>query len=240
MRTIGLTGGAAAGKSTVAAVWREAGVEVVDADAMARDLLEEDRDLRRALAIEFGEEVLEGSASADTGRLRRAELARRAFASPERTRALNRLVHPPLLSRLDERLAQARASGVPLVAVDAALIFELGLESRFDTVVLVTAPEPVRLARLLERGVDEATARGLLASQLPDAVKAERAGCVIANEGTLEDLRNAAAAALEAVRGPAARKPAGRSRASSRRGGASPADTSREPGAFPSGRPALP
>lgn len=239
MRTIGLTGGAAAGKSAVAAVWREAGVEVVDADAMARSLLDEDRDLRRALAVEFGEEVLEGSAGADTGRLRRAELARRAFASPERTRALNRLVHPPLLARLHERLAQARASGVPLVAVDAALIFELELETLFDEVVLVTAPEPARLACLRERGLDEATARGLLASQLPDAVKAERAGRVIVNDGTLEDLRTAAAAALEAVRGPAARQPAGRSRAAPR-ADASSAENPREPGAFPSGRPALP
>jgi dephospho-CoA kinase len=200
VRTIGLTGGAAAGKSTVAAVWREAGVEVVDADEMARALLDEDRDLRRALAIEFGEEVLEPSANADTGRLDRGELARRAFASPERTRALNRLVHPPLLARLHERLAAARASGASLVAVDAALIFELGLELLFDEVVLVTAPEPAREARLRARGLDGGTARGLLASQLPDEVKAARATRVLVNDGTLEDLRRAAAAALAEVR----------------------------------------
>jgi dephospho-CoA kinase len=231
VRTIGLTGGAASGKSTVAAVWRESGVEVVDADAMARSLLDEDRDLRRALAIEFGEEVLEGSANADTGRLDRAELARRAFASPERTRALNRLVHPPLRAPRHERLALARASGAPLVAVDAALIFELGLELLFDEVVLVTAPEPQRLERVRARGLDDATARGLLASQLPDEVKAARASRVIVNDGTLDDLRRAAAAALEAVGGPAAGPAA--------RAGPPSGGRRRGPGTQASGRPAL-
>ena len=192
MLTIALTGNAASGKSTVAQVWREEGVEVIDADLMARDLVDGDRDLRRALAIEFGEHVLEPSANADTGALRRDELARRAFATPERTRALNRLIHPPLMELLEKRLAEARRGNGRLVAVDAALIFELGVEERFDAIVLVTARREARMERLQRRGLDEATIQGLIASQIPDAEKAARADYVLANDGSLDELRAAA------------------------------------------------
>jgi len=215
--TVGLTGNAGSGKSTVARIWQERGAEVVDADALSRDLLDADRELRRQLAIEFGEQVLEPSASADVGALRRAELARLAFASPERTRALNRLVHPPLIALLERRLDAARrrhAPGPPdgaeddaegaagtkpsrwgatgrcgLVVVDAALIFELGVEPLFDRIVLVTAPLEARLERLRARGLDEATISGLLASQTPDSDKAAHAGHVLVNDSSLEYLR---------------------------------------------------
>ncbi|MBA2566053.1 MAG: dephospho-CoA kinase, partial [Gemmatimonadetes bacterium] len=85
MLTVGLTGNAGSGKSTVAALWRAHGVEVIDADLLARELVDADRDLRRRLALEFGDNVLEPSAGAETGALRRDELARCAFASPART-----------------------------------------------------------------------------------------------------------------------------------------------------------
>ncbi|MFN2431606.1 MAG: dephospho-CoA kinase [Gemmatimonadota bacterium] len=192
MLTVGLTGNAGSGKSTVAEVWREQGVLVIDADALGREAVDEDRDLRRALAIEFGDEVLEPSANADTGALRRDELARRAFATPEAVRALNRIVHPPLLRLLERRLAEARATNPRLVAVDAALIFELGTEERFDRIVLVTASPEARRERLRRRGVHEAALEGLMASQIPDAEKESRADLVVRNDGSLAALRSAA------------------------------------------------
>jgi dephospho-CoA kinase len=130
------------------------------------------------------------------GALDRRELARRAFADPERTRALNAIIHPPLIELLRRRLRDARRraarGGVGLVAVDAALIFELGVEDLFDVVVLVTAPLETRHARLRARGLDEATIRGLVESQVPDADKIGRAHHVLVNDAALDALRTEA------------------------------------------------
>jgi dephospho-CoA kinase len=191
--TIGLTGNAGSGKSSVARVWAERGIEIVDADELAREVVDVDPALRQALALEFGREVLESSSATSVGALRRRELARRAFADPERTRALNAIVHPPLIALLRTRLQAARRraarGGGGLVAVDAALIFELGVEDLFDVVVLVTAPRETRLGRLRARGLDEATVQGLVGSQIPDADKVARAHHVLVNDASLDALR---------------------------------------------------
>lgn len=226
VRTVGLTGAAASGKSTVAGIWAEQGVEVVDADELAREVVEADPDLRRRLAAEFGEGILEPAPAGKLGRLRRQELARRAFTSPERTAALNRLIHPPLVALFHSRLEAARAraaerasnaglagrsfapeapgnlspvvspDGVPaasgLVAVDAALIFEVGMEDLFDVIVLVTAPLESRIARLRARGLDDATIQGLVKRQIPDAEKIGRADHVLVSDASLDDLRRGA------------------------------------------------
>jgi dephospho-CoA kinase len=223
---VGVTGAAASGKSTVARIWAEHGVEVVDADELAREVVEADPDLRRRLAAEFGEDVLEPSPPGKMGRLRRQELARRAFASPERTAALNRLIHPPLVALFRSRLEAARARAaqripaggsagrsfapeapgnmpsvalqdgarvaIGLVAVDAALIFEVGMEDLFDVIVLVTAPLESRIARLRARGLDDATIQGLVERQSPDAEKIGRADHVLVNDVSLDDLRRGA------------------------------------------------
>lgn len=200
MLTVGLTGNAGSGKTTVADAWREQGVDVIDADRIGHEVLEDDRDVRRALAIEFGEHVLEPSANADAGPVRRGELARRAFASPEATAALNRIVHPPLRRRVQRRLHDARVRGTRLVVVDAALIFELRMEDEFDRIVLVTAPADLRRRRLRDRGVDEALLDGLFASQIPDAGKTSRSHFVLRNDDTPDALRSAARVVLDRLR----------------------------------------
>ncbi|HEY7461928.1 MAG TPA: dephospho-CoA kinase [Gemmatimonadota bacterium] len=204
VRTVGLTGAAASGKSTVAGIWAEHGVEVVDADELAREVVDADPDLRRRLAAEFGEDVLEPAAAGKTGALRRQELARRAFASPERTAALNRLIHPPLVALFRSRLEAARAraaerASAGLVAVDAALIFEVGMEDLFDVIVLVTAPLESRIARLRARGLEDATIQGLVERQIPDAEKIARADHVLVNDASLDDLRRGALALLARI-----------------------------------------
>jgi dephospho-CoA kinase len=167
------------------------------------------------------------------GRLRRQELARRAFASPERTAALNRLIHPPLVALFRSRLEAARARAaqripaggsagrsfgpeapgnmpsvalqdgarvaIGLVAVDAALIFEVGMEDLFDVIVLVTAPLESRIARLRARGLDDATIQGLVERQIPDAEKIARADHVLVNDASLDDLRRGALALLARI-----------------------------------------
>lgn len=195
-RTVGITGNVASGKTTVADRWREAGVPVIDADRIGHEVLDEDEEVRDTLVAEFGREILGGD-----GRIDRGALGERAFATPEWTRRLNAIVHPPLLDRLDRRLEEAREEGHLLVAVDAALLFEFHLDEVLDLIVLVTAPEGLRARRLREcRGLSEERIERIMASQLSDSEKLDESDYVIVNDGTLEDLRAHADAVLEDMR----------------------------------------
>ena len=129
MISIGLTGNVASGKTTVAERWREAGVRVIDADRLGHDVLREDESAREALVEAFGEGVL-----APDGAIDRALLGERAFADDAGVRRLNAIVHPPLLGRLRAARERAARSGATLVVVDAALIFEFGMEDDLDAV----------------------------------------------------------------------------------------------------------
>jgi len=194
MITVGLTGNVASGKTTVADRWREKGVLVIDADRLGHEVLREDRHARTALVAAFGEDIL-----GPEGAIDRVALGTLAFATPETTHRLNVIVHPPLLARLDELLARARAEGRALAVVDAALIFEFGLDVAMDVNVLVTAPPQIRAERLRERGLDEERIARVMASQMPDAEKAAACDFVIVNDGTIEALRARADEVLAAI-----------------------------------------
>ncbi len=194
MITVGLTGNVAGGKTTVADRWRERGVLVIDADRLGHDVLREDLEARAALVETFGEEILGPGGAID-----RAALGERAFASRAMTDRLNAIVHPPLLRRLEEELARARREGRAVVVVDAALIFEFGLDRDMDVNVLVTAPPAVRADRLRKRGMDEERIALVMASQTPDADKAAACDVVIVNDGSIDALRARADEALDAI-----------------------------------------
>lgn len=196
MTTVGLTGNVAGGKTTVADRWRERGVRVIDADRLGHEILREDRAARTALVEAFGGGIL-----GPDGEIDRAALGRRAFADPEATRRLDAIVHPSLLERLNRKFDQARAAGVDLVVVDAALVFEFGLDRDLDLVVLVTAPRELRAERLRAvRGLDDEGIERLMASQRPDAEKAPACDFVIVNDGSLGELRDEADRVLDAIR----------------------------------------
>jgi dephospho-CoA kinase len=196
MLTIGLTGNVASGKTTVADRWREQGVPVVDADRLGHDVLRGDRAARTALVEAFGPEIV-----ATDGAIDRAALGRRAFTSPQATEQLNDIVHPSLLARLERRLKELEQEGHEIVVVDAALIFEFGLDRDLDVLVLVTAPGEVRAERLRrKRGIDDERIEQLMASQQPDADKAANCDFVIDNEGSLDELRTRADAVLTEIR----------------------------------------
>ena len=195
MLTIGLTGNVASGKTKAADRWRERGVVVIDADRLGHEVLREDLAARAALVEAFGQGVLGPDGAVDRG-----ALGERAFADPEATRRLNAIVHPPLLARLDRELAAARAAGHAIAVVDAALVFEFGIDAAMDVNVLVTAPRGVRAERLRARGLDEARIERIMASQMPDAEKAESCVFVIENGGSIEDLRARADEVLDAIR----------------------------------------
>lgn len=173
---IAITGGMGAGKSLLAGWLRAAGLEVLDADEIGREVVEENAGLLRELADAFGAEILDAA-----GRLDRAGLGRRAFASAGTRERLEALVFPYLDTRLSKRLEAARG---PAVFVDAALVFEWGMAGRFDEVWTVTAPPGTRLARAARRlGLTSAEGAARLARQLPQEEKVRRAHRVLDNEG---------------------------------------------------------
>lgn len=196
MIRIGLTGNVASGKTTVADRWREAGVRVVDADRLGHAVLREDEAARKALVEAFGEEILDAAGAID-----RETLGERAFATDEGVLRLDANVHPPLLRRLRAELDHAESEGEPLAVVDAALIFEFGLDGELDVVVLVTAPRQLRAQRLRQsRGLDDERIERVMAAQLPDAEKEAASDYVIVNDGSLEALRAAADQVLADIR----------------------------------------
>ena len=184
MRLIGLTGNIASGKSTVARLLAERGAVIVDADMLAREAVQPGTPALRAIQERWGAEVI-----APDGTLDRDELRQVVFAERGQLEALNGIVHPEVERLRDERIAAARAEGAELVVCDIPLLFEKHLADRFEAIVLVDAPRPVRLERLVrERGLNEAEAMNMIAAQMPAELKRARADFVIDNTGTLEVL----------------------------------------------------
>jgi len=181
VRIIGLTGGIATGKSTVAAMLADRGAAVVDADRIAREVVEPGTAGLEAVAGAFGPEVITAS-----GELDRVRLAGIVFADPESRRRLEALTHPLILARIADRVTGLALSGPPLVAVDVPLLFEGGRQADFPGgVLLVYAAPAIQLRRLRERdGLGDEAIRQRLAAQLPIEQKRDLATWVIDNVGS--------------------------------------------------------
>ncbi len=184
-RVIGLTGGIASGKSTVAAMLRELGARVIDADAIAREVVEPGQPALAEIAAAFGPEVL-----GPDGRLDRKRLGAIAFADPDRRRALNAITHPRIAAEAARRLDAARAEGAPAVVYEAALIVENGLHLGMDGLIVVAAPPEVQRARLMARdALDEEAVGQRLAAQAALEAKLAVADWIIDNTGPVEQTR---------------------------------------------------
>ncbi len=184
MLLVGLTGNIASGKSTVARMLAERGATIVDADELARQAVEPGTPALEAISARWGSEVL-----GPTGELDRAALRSAVFNDPEQLDALNRIVHPDVERRRETAVAEARERGDRIVVCDIPLLFEKKMVDRFDLVVLVDAPRPLRLERVVgERDVPAAEAMAMIAAQMPSELKRARADLVISNAGTLEEL----------------------------------------------------
>jgi dephospho-CoA kinase len=175
---VGLTGGIASGKSTVARVFAELGAHVIDADAVARDLVPPGSPALAQVEKVFGTRVLRPD-----GALDRAALGAIVFADDEKRRTLEDILHPPILEEIDRRVAELERTGtVGTVVVDAALILELGLQARYDAVVVVWATPEQQEQRLVRRdGISAEEARRRIAAQMPLAQKRLRADFVVDN-----------------------------------------------------------
>jgi len=193
---VGLTGNVASGKSTVLDLWAAEGVPVVSADELARRAVEPGSEALERVREAFGEGVI-----APDGSLDRAAVRELVFRDEAERRRLEAILHPEIAALRDAWTVERAREGEKLVVAEVPLLFEAGLEGEFDVVVLVDAPEEVRLARMVEgRGLNPAEARRVMAAQMDAADKRRRADRVLDNAGNLEGLRERALALLAELR----------------------------------------
>jgi dephospho-CoA kinase len=195
MLNVALTGNIAAGKSTVAELFRGWGAVLIDADRLVRDAEAPGTPVLHLIAARFGADLI-----GPAGQLDRAALRRRVMGDPAARAELERIVHPDVSRRRTALLAEAHARGTRIVVSDIPLLFEALDPSAFDAVVLVDAPVPVRRARLLaERGLSAEDADRMLAAQMPSAEKRARSTYIIDNDADPAALERRAAEVWQAL-----------------------------------------
>ena len=184
MLLVGLTGNIGSGKSTVARLLSEHGATVIDADILARRAVELGTPGYEQIVARWGNDVVSIDGQLDRGALRRL-----VFSDQEQLEELNAIVHPEV-ERLRDRLIQdARIRGDRIVVCDIPLLFEKKMTERFDCIILVDAPRPLRLERLVrDRALPATEAMDMIAAQMPAELKRARADFIIDNDGTLVHL----------------------------------------------------
>lgn len=190
IRVVGLTGQTGAGKSTVAAAWRALGVPVLDADAAARQVVEPGSACLAQLVEAFSPAIL-----TPEGRLDRAALAQRAFATRQATETLNAITHPAIMALLRQQLEDAADAGCPVAVLDAPTLFEAGADALCDHIVAVTAPAAARLQRIRQRdGLSVEAAQRRMDAQPEESFYCREGVTVLPNTGDREALYAAATA----------------------------------------------
>lgn len=185
MLKVGLTGGIGSGKSAVSAGLAEHGAVVVDADAIAREVVEPGTPGLAAVVAEFGEEVL-----TPDGRLDRARLGEIVFADQDRLARLNAIVHPLVGERSAELMERALESGAEVMVYDVPLLVENDLGALYDVVVVVDAPDDTRVERVAtDRGMPREQVWARIRNQADRDTRLAAADLVVDNSGSREDLR---------------------------------------------------
>jgi dephospho-CoA kinase len=193
MYYVGLTGNIGSGKSEVARLFEALGATIIDADVLAREAVAPGMPAYAKIVDRWGPQVV-----APDGALDRQALRRLVFGYKAQLDELNAIVHPEVTRLRDTYVAQARERGDRIVVYVVPLLFEANLRDTFDAIILVDAPTPVRLERLVRtRGLGADEAATMIAAQMPAELKRARADIVIANEGTLEELRQRVMATWE-------------------------------------------
>lgn len=200
MLRVGLTGGIGCGKSAVAAMMRDLGCHVLDADKMAHRLIEPGQPAYEEVVREFGREILDAQ-----GRVARAKLAEIVFADPARLAYLNAIIHPRVLAELDVELARlARNDSRGVAVVEAALLVESGYHHSLDRLIVVWCTPEQQLARLTDaasgRGMSPEHARRRIAAQLSLAEKRKLASDEIDCSGTMDQTRRQVTALVERLK----------------------------------------
>ena len=197
MKILGLTGGIASGKSTVAGMLRSAGIDVVDADQLARDVVAPGSEGLAAIVDAFTPAIL-----LQDGSLDRAQLGDIIFNDAVARKRLNTIVHPRVAALGAERFVALGDAGRDVAVYEVPLLFENGLEAAMAATLLVSTPVDVQRARLQARDdLSAADAQARIDAQMPLSEKAKRADVVIDNSGDLEQTRRQLAAAWKQVTG---------------------------------------
>ena len=190
IRIIGLTGGVASGKSSVARLLEELGMPVIDADQLARDAVLPGSPALDSIALLFGRGVL-----AADGTLDRKRLGALVFADSVKRRRLEKILHPEIRRLAEEQVARAAAEGHRLLVYMAPLLIEAGAADRVDEIWVVTVRPEIQLERLMARdGIDREAAQRIIDSQMPLAEKAGYGRILIDNSGTPQETRQLVAA----------------------------------------------
>ena len=188
MNVVALTGGVASGKSTVLKMFMRLGAFGIDCDVLSREALRPCTSAWWSVVKAFGKDILRRDLEIDRPKLREI-----VFSDEEKRRTLERIVHPEVRRMLKEQLnaiktlTEATEERGVLVVVDVPLLFEVGMQSEFERVIVVYASEAVRLRRLLQRGFSREIAMKIMRAQMPLEEKAKQADFVIYNEDSKEE-----------------------------------------------------
>jgi phosphopantetheine adenylyltransferase/dephospho-CoA kinase len=184
LRVVGLTGGIASGKSTVAGYFRDRNVPVIDADKLGHRAYEPDTDAYRQVIAVFGQDLV-----AEDGSINRQVLGSKVFGQPDEMKKLTDIVWPAIRRFAEEEIASLGEEGHGVVVLEAAVMFEAGWEDLADEVWVVVVEPDLAVERIaIRNGLDEAAARARIASQLTNDERTSRADVVIENNGSLADL----------------------------------------------------
>lgn len=179
---IGLTGSIATGKSTIAGMLKEYGLPIVDADVVARQVVEPGAETLAKIAEAFGQDIIK-----EDGTMDREKVGSIIFHEPARRQVLNDIIHPAIRTEMLRQRDEFIVNGEPHVVMDIPLLFESKLQHFVEKILVVSVTEEIQLARLMERsGFSEEEARARISTQLPIQVKIKGADAVIYNDSTLE------------------------------------------------------
>ena len=188
MHTVGLTGGIACGKSTVARILRERGVPVIDADQVSREIVEPGQPALVEIAATFGAEMIREDGTLDRKRLGAAVMGEGEAARQQR-KQLEAITHPRIFGRIAEKLQALAADGTPIAVVEAAIMVESGNYRHYSALLVVACSPAVQRQRLMDRqGFDAATAQQWIDTQMPVSEKVAVADAVVSNDGSRADL----------------------------------------------------
>ncbi len=179
---LGLTGGIGSGKSTAARMFADLGAIVIDADAIAKEVLEPGQVGYESVINNFGEEILDSSGNVD-----RVVLAGKVFGDTTKLKELEEIVHPAVATKVAE-IRESLPAGA-IIIYDTPLLIEKSLQQQFDQVIVVLAPEALRTQRLLARGLAQNDIIARMSNQATDEQRREIANYVIDNSSSLVELR---------------------------------------------------
>lgn len=185
MKWIGLTGGIGSGKSSAAEILRDNGIDVIDADAIARQVTEKSGPGFDPVVALFGREILDSK-----GGLDRRRLGEIVFADKKKLEKLEHLLHPLVKAQVAKIRADLEKKEKKIAVYDVPLLFEKNMQDQFDMIIVVTCSVETQVKRSLARGtLSEKEIRARIAAQIPLSEKVKKADHVIANESTREDLK---------------------------------------------------